>query len=299
MSESIIRIYFNQFWGGFIEGTDSNKPSFFIELFIRVFGSLAVLDQNIDTATILCENAWCSIEESLIDRKKWKATFIFTGESTINLNNVTDEKHKHWQRFSCMLSGLANNKELRRVQCPLMISYLFCNPQLHLSSVEAVPQQMACAIISNPQGMIRNKFLDRLEAHMPIVYGGNFRCNIDHPISGGYNSNTLINHIKKFKFVITMENSEEEYYITEKICNGLFAGVIPIYWGSPRISEYIHSERFLHLKNGSDEECDRLVQQMKHMDDATYVRMVQSPVFIHDIHTMIQKIANDISSLIF
>mgnify|MGYP000088050997 FL=1 len=74
---------------------------------------------------------------------------------------------------------------------------------------------MVCAIISNPKGNIRNKFLDKLEQKTEVVYGGSFRNNIGYNLQGDHNSIELINFMKQFKFVITMENNKEDYYIQE------------------------------------------------------------------------------------
>jgi hypothetical protein len=297
MNHSPIHVYFNRFWNGFIEGIDPVSSSFFVELFTRVFDSPIVIEQNIDNASVLCENA-CYIKDSMIGKKLWKYSILFTGESVVSFGNLSDDNYSHYSQFSCFLSGLATNKDLKRIQCPLFISYLFCNRDKLMNGVDTVPKEMVCAIIGNPKGKVRNNFLDKLEKITSVSYGGRYRLNIEYPIMGHYNSSDVFHFIKRFKFVIAMENNEEDYYITEKICNGFLAGIIPIYWGSPHISEYIHQERFLHLKNDSEEECERIIQQMLTMDDDTYLKIVQSPVLLRNVDIMIKQIAQDIKSVI-
>jgi hypothetical protein len=155
-----------------------------------------------------------------------------------------------------------------------------------------VPPKMVCAIISNPCGMVRNKFLDKLEQKTHVYYGGSYRNNIGYCIGGDHNSNELIDFIRQHKFVITMENSEEDYYITEKICNGLFAGIIPVYWGSPNICEYFNSNRFLHLT--SENEIDNIVDKMMNMNDETYLKMVHSTILVNtnNIDPIVEDIKN-------
>jgi hypothetical protein len=297
MNQGSISIYFNRFWDGFIEGTDPVSVSFFVELFTRVFNTRIVIERNIDNASILCENA-CRIHDSAMNKKSWIHSILFTGESVVSFGNLTDSHYSHFSQFSCFLSGLATNKNLKRIQCPLFISYLFCNPDKSMVPVDSVPKERACAVIGNPKGKVRNKFLDKLETVTSISYGGRFRCNIEQPLAGHYHSATIFDFMKKHQFVITMENNEEDYYITEKICNGFFAGVIPIYWGSPHIAEYIHQDRFLHLKNDSDEECERIIQQIMSMDDELYLKIVHSPILKNNVDTMIQHIAEDIKSML-
>lgn len=271
-----IRIHFSMFWPGFLEGTDPNTYLFFLELFKRVFNKTIIVEYNYNNADILCENA-STISTSLIYSKQWKYSFLVTGESVVSFGAFSD----HYNSFMCFLSGANPLTGLKWVKFPLFSSYLFCNTNKFLSPVDKVPQKMVCAIIANTKGSVRNKFLDKLETRTHIEYGGSFRNNIGYYISGNHNSNELIEFMRQYKFVVTMENNEEEYYITEKICNGLFAGIVPIYWGSPNVSQYFNSDRFLYLKNNSDNEIDRVINEMLNMDDNSYLKMVNSPILIN------------------
>lgn len=75
--------------------------------------------------------------------------------------------------------------------------------------------------------------------------------------------------LERYKFAICYENAREiRGYITEKIFDCLFAGVIPVYWGAPDIAESIpeqcyvdrrnfrsYNELYEHLKNMSASEA--------------------------------------------
>lgn len=282
-----ISVYFNKFWNGFLEGTNPNNVSFFIELFEKVFHSNIIIENNYMNADILCENA-CNIQDSFIYKKKWKYSIAVTGESVVSFGIFSD----HFYHFSCFLSGLNTNISLRQIKFPLFISYIYCNKHLSLEPVDYIPKKMVCAIISNPKGNIRNKFLDKLEQKTEVVYGGSFRNNIGYNLQGDHNSIELINFMKQFKFVITMENNKEDYYITEKICNGFFSGIIPVYWGSPNIYEYFNSNRFLYLKDDSDQQINSIIERMINMDDTTYLNMIHSPILVNNdlINTLVQNI---------
>ena len=130
---------------------------------------------------------------------------------------------------------------------------------------------------------------------MRVDYGGHFKNNIGYCIKGNYNSPDVINFIKQYKFVITMENSEEDYYITEKICNGFFAGIVPIYWGSPNVCEYFNRNRFLHLKSESD--IENIIEQMINMDDKTYLQMIHSDILVYT--NIIDPLVEDIKKAIY
>ena len=91
-----------------------------------------------------------------------------------------------------------------------------------------IPESGAGCIISNGQGIVRNKFLDALQKKMKVNYGGSFRNNIGYTIQGGDHSNEVLAFFRQHRFAITMENSKEDYYITEKLLNGLRSGIIPV-----------------------------------------------------------------------
>jgi hypothetical protein len=286
-----INVYFNNFWPGFLEGKNPNTVLFFIELFKKVFNTEVIIVNNYLNANILCECAPCSLDRSLLYRKKWDYSFLATGESIMR----TSGKLEHYKDFSCFLSGLRPESNLNQVIFPLFKSYLFCNSNKWKEPVNKVPSNMVCAIIGNPNGIVRNKFLDVLEKKISVKYGGSFRNNIGYKVGGDHNSEELINFIRQHKFVVTMENYEEDYYITEKICNGLFAGVIPIYWGSPNITEYFNEDRFLHLKDDSDGEINKIIDEMLNMSDETYLKKVNSQIFKNGNNdNFIESIVNDI-----
>ena len=101
-------------------------------------------------------------------------------------------------------------------------------------------------MISNPNGQIRSRFLQALEqSDLKITYAGRYKNNIGGPFIHPFGSLEFNAFASQFKFIITMENSQQENYITEKILQGLFAENVPIYWGSPNIGEYINKGRFI------------------------------------------------------
>ena len=286
----IPRIYFNQFWTGFLECTYTITVNFFINLFKNVFKTDIIIEHNITNANILCEHV-CPPNKTLINSKQWKYSILVTGESV-----VSDAMHEHYKLFSCFLSGTTPNCLLKRIKFPLCTSYFYCNSHLIMPPVSTMPTKIVCAVITNPKGIVRNKFLNTLEKHIPVCYGGTFRNNIGYKIRGDHNSNNLLNFMRQFKFVIAMENNEEDYYITEKICNVLFAGVIPIYWGSPNVTQYFNEDRFLHLKNDSETEIDYIINKMINMDSTTYNRIVNSHILVNT--EFIEPIATEMKQIL-
>ena len=51
--------------------------------------------------------------------------------------------------------------------------------------------------------------------------------------------------MEPYKFSITMENTREKGYISEKLWNGIFGDTIPLYFGPNDISEYVNTDRII------------------------------------------------------
>ncbi|KAL4384041.1 hypothetical protein GQ457_15G013860 [Hibiscus cannabinus] len=59
--------------------------------------------------------------------------------------------------------------------------------------------------------------------------------------------------LKRYKFSLAFENSNEEDYVTEKFFQSLVAGTIPVVVGAPNIEDFAPSrESFLHIKELED-----------------------------------------------
>lgn len=261
-----IKVYFHNFWPGFLEKIDPINVDFFEKFLCQVFKTKVVIGDK-ETSTILVESVFG--KESALPFKQWSKTFLFLGEPYF-------PTFAHLESYSCILGFTETKKNF--VCLPLFMPYILSNP-LSYKPVADVPDKFACTVISNPNGNARNAFLDYLEKWGSVSYGGNFRNNIGRNIQGNYKSNVLIDYYKQFRFVITMENTKESHYVTEKIINGFRAGVIPVYWGSPNIHRYFHEDRFLTLHDDSIESIKTLVHQMATMSEEEYIRRINSPIF--------------------
>jgi hypothetical protein len=286
-----MKVYCHGFWSGFHERTNAVHELFFIELMKEVYNCDIHITHNINDADILIENT--QITHTLRHHKKWVHTYLYSGESYIRADK--DE-------YSCVLYGNRNHKNV--VNVPLYVPYYVCSQGEHIITenkkphITVVPSKDVLVIVSNPGGHVRNQIMEKLEQHFSVTYAGHYKNNTNGAIPYYYNTPEFKTYVSQFKFILSMENSEEDTYITEKIAHGLVAGSIPIYWGSKRVTDYFHSERILEIQQLS--EIDAVIQTMKTMTDQEWLRRVNHDPFTEFGRTYTTKtIANHVKNVIF
>jgi hypothetical protein len=262
-----MKVFFNAFWGGF----DSNPRSieFFTKILSEVFSEPVVRGENMADCELLVESGF---GPSVLSLKTWRASFLFMGESWTRAN---------WRNYTVVMSGQPLTDSPTIVHVPLYLLYLYGmsdNP-VPAQTVKPKPKADVIAIISNPRAGVRTEFLDELDRHFTVCYAGSYKNNIGCKLKPAYGTPEFFEIISKFKFVIAMENSAQDAYITEKIFHGFFAHNVPVYWGGPLIKDYINPARFLEVSNGSPEEYNRVIAEMKRLaaDEAAWQSVVSQP----------------------
>jgi hypothetical protein len=167
--------------------------------------------------------------------------------------------------YSCVFYGQKNHKNIINVQ--LYLIYFYTNNFVDVIQTKSQPPDMpnndVCVFITNPRGDIRNVFLNELDKHFKVTYAGPYKNNIGGPITDPYNSEEFRQFVKKHKFIVTMENSVNETWVTEKITHGFMSSNIPIYWGTDTVVNYFNKNRFLRLpEKCSQNDIDKLIKQM-------------------------------------
>ena len=288
-----MKCFVNGFWPGFIDKTDINNYDFFKVLFMQVFNEDVVPSSNMNECDILLESVFTN--DIRVLAKHWKYTFLFSGEQGLN---------PYAKYYSCVLWGHRNQGNI--VNCPLFISYLHCANLMDgiktPAAVTRVPTKNICAIISNPEAPLRNSILEKIEQRIPIDYFGIYKNN-QPKIQFHYKSQEFRNIIGQYKFVLSLENSRVDTYITEKITHGLLSGIIPVYWGAPRVSDYFNKERFIEIRNTDDRTLNAAIDEIERIcnggdeGDAKFLSIVNKPALKEE--RTIEMVSRDIRNLIF
>ena len=287
-----MKLFIHGFWPGFIDKTNPVHIGFFQDLFKDVFNCEIELSTSIQDSDILLESIF-SYDTQLF-KKQWTYSFLFSGESRLN---------QHASKYTCILWGERNHTN--HINIPLFVPYLYCNDFLQTmqnpTSTTNIPPKNICAIITNPRGHLRNQFLDALEKHIPIDYAGKYKNNVPI-ITHDYNTKEFRDAISQYKFIVSMENSREDTYITEKITHGLLANIIPIYWGSDQVDQYFNPERFINVQKTDNESINTIIQNIVNIckNSDTYTKIINQPNFKNNkLDRTIENISRDIRNHIF
>lgn len=108
--------------------------------------------------------------------------------------------------------------------------------------IERLPERnKTCMFISSRYNQShRQEYLSELMKYTPIDSYGAFCNNRKLKVDAG--TETLLEVIRDYKFVIAFENAIAIDYVTEKFYNPLIAGTVPIYLGAPNIYEFAPGE---------------------------------------------------------
>lgn len=120
---------------------------------------------------------------------------------------------------------------------------------------------LAAAFISNCGARnFRLQALDGLErSNINIDSYGNCHRNHDGRVD-------KVKTLKRYKFSLAFENSNEEDYVTEKFFQSLVAGTIPVVVGAPNIQDFAPARNsILHIKELED--VDSIAKTMKYLGE--------------------------------
>lgn len=158
----------------------------------------------------------------------------------------------------------------KHYRLPLYVLYLGYD---QLDQPKNITQDMAdrkfCNFIcSNPSGLIRNKFVEKLSQYKQVDCGGGWMNNL------GYIVDNKREFQSKYKFSIAMENFGQEGYLTEKILDPMTVNSMPIYWGDPLVHYDFNPLSFVNVKD-IDEAIEYIIELDNNPDK--YIEMLQQP----------------------
>ena len=279
-----LKVYFNGFWSGFGENKCKGY-NYFLDMFKLVY-NVPVERGGYEDSHILVESVFGN--DSKVHTKKWKNTYLFSGEPYIR-SNASD--------YDIILSGNATGNPKQNIAVPYYSHFLHTFNYNMQPIKRPMPTKDVICIISNAGGETRNAFLEELDKHFKVDYAGQYKNNVGGPLPCDFASQEFVDYITNYKFIISMENSSHDSYITEKIFHGIRANIIPVYWGTPTVDSYIHPNRFVRLKDLQD--IPRVIEEMKTLaaNESAWQAKVQQPWQV-GVQPTVQNIAKQIRNLL-
>lgn len=157
--------------------------------------------------------------------------------------------------------------------------------KIRRKAIRQKKKKFCAAVISNNFGnkMFRLNFINELNKYKKIDMGGLAFNNV-----GGAVKNK-IQFLSSYKFSISMENSNGDGYISEKIIDSLIAGTIPIYYGDYMVDEYINNKVYILIKGEKD--LNDKIDYIKKIDndEHLYQSILQENIFNEDYLNIVEK----------
>ncbi len=216
---------------------------------------------------------------------------VLSADLPIQRNTYFRELVENEPRYNYMLTNDLEQQKDNIFFAPYF--YFFCRDTVTTltnspPTEESTEQKKFCAfVVSNPSNLDRVEFFKKLSAYKKVDSFGKLLNNaqLDSLPGEHYLSLLKYNHLlyKKYKFVISFENSYAKGYITEKLINALAGGSIPVYRGAEDLGKYFNLNRIIDYNNYG-RSYRRMIDKIIELDqdDAKYRQFVAQPYFYSD-----------------
>lgn len=195
------------------------------------------------------------------------------------------------------------NNSKRHFRLPLFVYYIHqyksnindinkFEPNIKLDKWRS-KKKFCCAVISNGNSKIRNRFLAFLNSKEIIDSGGRFENNVGGPVED------KLKFINDYKFVLSFENSKYDGYTTEKILEPMLVNSIPIYWGNNKVNKDFEPGSFINVKNKTDFERVYLLMKEIESDEKLALTYLNNPKLIQNTYLELDKILCFIEKILY
>ena len=157
--------------------------------------------------------------------------------------------------------------------------------KIRKDSLKKNNKKFCAAVISNniSTGFFRIKFYKELNKYKKIDMGGKAFNNVGGRVID------KIKFLSSYKFSFSLENSEGDGYISEKIIDSFLAGTIPIYYGNYMVDEYINPKTFILIR--SERDIKSKIEYIKKIDndDKLYHSILNQQIFNGNYQNIIEN----------
>ena len=210
----------------------------------------------------------------------WHMRTIFRPHHVELLNDVL--RSKPWHHTVICTTVLPGMKHLKVCPTPGFLYFTgvyekFLAQPITSFSGQGRAKKFCVLVQSNlhkPRALLIYK---TLSAYKYVDFYGKNLLATEGPLKGGDLDTS--SHYGTYRFVIAVENTRIDNYISEKVMYALDGGSIPIYFGAPNVGDYINTARLVNYHDcGSYRALLARVKKLEESPDA-YAEVVAQPVF--------------------
>lgn len=261
-----IKIGFLDFWGDF-----DSKNNFFSIFFQEYFQNIKVVNP-IFADIIIFGPFKPKKNKSFIYKNRLR--IFYTGEP-VDINDYD---------FDYSLSFDEDSKNNFRL--PLWMLYIdwFSTNQGGINKEHLFKNQknlfakknknLFCSFVYSQNNYIRETIFQNVNSKYKVDRFG----RLDGFKNIGYTELDKLNVISNYKFNLAIENTLKKGYVTEKLLQALFAGCIPIYYGSEYAKKDFNSQKFIYIDDFSEESYIENMLEILN-SHSLYNKMRNEPIF--------------------
>lgn len=128
---------------------------------------------------------------------------------------------------------------------------------------------------------IRGDFFKKLCEYKRVESPGSYLNNMPGGEQVNWLNDSKSDFQRKCKFTLCFESTNHYGFVTEKIMDAFYADTIPVYYGSPTVTEIFNKDAFINV--GDYESFDAAIEKIKELDqdDEKYLEMLRQPILVN------------------
>lgn len=140
------------------------------------------------------------------------------------------------------------------------------------------------------EGNIRGDFFKKLCEYKRVESPGKY-LNNRSDCGVRWDNESKTDFQKKCKFTLCFESTVHNGFITEKITDAFYSDTIPVYYGSPNVTDIFNEAAFINCADYAS--FDDVIEKIKELDqdDEKYLAMLRQPILVDPGYT--QRVFDD------
>lgn len=127
---------------------------------------------------------------------------------------------------------------------------------------------------------IRGDFFKKLCEYKRVEAPGSYLNNMPNGERVNWLTDSKANFQRKCKFTLCFESTMHYGFVTEKIMDAFYADTIPVYYGSPTVTDIFNKDAFINVADFDSFEAaiEKIIELDQ--DDEKYLEMLRQPILV-------------------